>query len=74
MARLIIIPLIASLGLGAFSIWGLFTEGGRQSFDEMDGMYPFFAGVAAVFFLGINGSMWCIHRWRSRRKRSHESS
>jgi hypothetical protein len=27
---------------------GLFTVAGRQSYDEMDGLYPLIAGVAAA--------------------------
>ncbi len=34
--------------LGVFGYWGLFTEAGRHSFDEMDGMYPFSAGLLAI--------------------------
>jgi len=44
-----------AVGLGTFSYWGLFTEAGRSAFDEMDGLYPFYAGglaiVAALNFL-----------------------
>ena len=39
--------------LGAFGYWGLFTEAGRHSFDEMDGMFPFYAGVLAIVFFLI---------------------
>lgn len=39
--------------LGAFGYWGLFTEGGRHAFDEMDGMFPFFAGILAILFFMI---------------------
>jgi hypothetical protein len=39
--------------LGTFSYWGLFTEAGRHAFDEIDGMYPFFAGGLAVVLLLI---------------------
>ena len=37
--------------LGAFSYWGMMTETGRNRFDEMDGLYPFYAGILAVLAL-----------------------
>lgn len=42
------ILLVLAAGLGAFAYWGLLTDAGRQSFDEMDGMYPFYAGFLAI--------------------------
>lgn len=54
-----VILLIAGTGLCSFGYWGMFTTSGRRAYDEMDGMYPFFALlagslmiiVALVFFL-----------------------
>ena len=39
----------------AFGFWGLNTPAGQARFDEMDGMYPFFAGVAGgvLFAIGV---------------------
>lgn len=37
--------------LGAFSYWGMMTDAGRHRFDEMDGLYPFYAGILAVVAL-----------------------
>jgi len=73
MVRFSIVILIASLGLGAFSIWGLFAAGGRRNFDEMDGMYPFFAGCAAILLAVIGGLMLGVGLWQSHRNRLHDS-
>jgi len=35
----------------AFGAWGLFTSAGRRTFDEMDGLYPFFSLVGAGVLL-----------------------
>lgn len=43
--------LILSLACAAFAWWGMFTASGASHFDEMAGMIPFFAGVAAVVLL-----------------------
>ena len=49
--------------LGAFSYWGMTTDAGRHAFDEMDGLYPFYAGSLAVvaFLLSI---AWMAFRSR----------
>lgn len=39
-----------AMGL-AFAYWGLETSTGRAHFDEMDGLYPFFGGVAGAVFI-----------------------
>lgn len=39
--------------LGAFGYWGLLTEAGRHAFDEMDGIFPFYAGILAILFFLI---------------------
>ena len=38
---------VLALGLAGFGCGGLFTEAGSRRYDEMSGMYPFFALVAA---------------------------
>lgn len=35
----------------AFAYWGLETSMGRAHFDEMDGLYPFFGGVAGIVLI-----------------------
>ncbi len=46
------ILLSLAAAFGAFSYWGLYTDAGRHSFDEMDGLYPFFAGgLGVILFL-----------------------
>jgi hypothetical protein len=44
---------IAGLGLCIFGYWGMFTKAGSKAYDEMDGMYPFFAFIAGVVLLLI---------------------
>ncbi len=45
------ILLAFAIALGAFSYWGLFTEAGQHVFDEMDGLYPLYAGGHAIVAL-----------------------
>jgi len=40
--------ILASAGLIAFGYWGLETESGRRTFDEMAGMIPFGAAALGV--------------------------
>ncbi len=37
----------AAAALGLFAWWGIYTPAGNRAFDEMAGMIPFFAGIAA---------------------------
>jgi hypothetical protein len=55
--------LVLAIGLGIFSWWGMLTATGQRRFDEMDGMYPFFAGVAAGVFL-IAGAVLVALRYK----------
>lgn len=67
LARTSIALATIAVALGIFCWWGLFSAAGQRRFDEMDGMYPFFAGVGAVvlalgalmLFLTI---LWRRHR------------
>ncbi|WP_031496337.1 hypothetical protein [Bryobacter aggregatus] len=62
--RLTAILLLASAAaLGVFSYWGLFTTSGRQRFDEMSGMIPFFAGCLAALAAVSSGIAYLI-AWR----------
>ena len=61
----LIIALVA-VALGGFAVWGMFTRAGRQRFDEMDGMYPFFAGIAGAALLLVAGVLWGIATWWKR--------
>ncbi|MCB1541596.1 MAG: hypothetical protein KDJ25_12405 [Rhodoblastus sp.] len=49
----IVIAILVVLGLLglAFGVWGLFTDAGRARFDEMDGLIPFFGGVAGAILI-----------------------
>ena len=60
---------ITSAALGAFCWWGLFTTAGQRRFDEMDGMYPFFAGVAAAIMAVSAAALFLMLRWRHRQIR-----
>lgn len=59
--------ILASLALGGFAIWGVFTDAGQRRYDEMDGLYVYFAGLLAVvcFFTGC--ILLAIAQRRSRR-------
>ena len=50
----IILAVLGVIGL-AFGGWGLYTPGGAAMFDEMDGLYPFFGGVAGGICLFVAG-------------------
>ena len=43
MKALAIILLVAGAALCSFGYWGMFTFSGNRAYDEMDGIYPFFA-------------------------------
>ncbi|HPG04902.1 MAG: hypothetical protein KF904_18535 [Rhodoblastus sp.] len=45
-----VLVVLGLLGL-AFGVWGLFTDAGRARFDEMDGLIPFFGGVAGAILI-----------------------
>jgi len=57
--------LLAALALGLFAWWGLYTIEGRHRFDEMDGLYPFFAGCGAVVCLIVSAVLFALHRRRA---------
>jgi hypothetical protein len=66
-AALLIVP---SIGLGAFAWWGQYTVEGRTQYDEMDGLYPFDAGLLAGFLIVVAlGFAWLGARQRARRQR-----
>ena len=49
--RLIALLLGVAACAFTFGAWGLGTAAGRRAFDEMDGLYPFFALVLAGLLL-----------------------
>jgi hypothetical protein len=61
-----IIALVCALGLGIFSWWGTRTEAGRRKFDEMAGIIPEFAGVAAVLIGAIGVVLFVLILLRAR--------
>jgi TRAP-type C4-dicarboxylate transport system permease small subunit len=42
-----------AIGLIAFGCWGVFTKAGHQKYEEMAGMFPFFALAAGIILLVI---------------------
>ncbi|MEM7300929.1 MAG: hypothetical protein AAF468_07580 [Pseudomonadota bacterium] len=56
---------ILALTLLLFGYWGLETQSGRATFDEMDGLIPFFAGVIGGMFLLISLIWLTINRFRT---------
>jgi len=50
-----LITLLSALAipLGVFGYWGYFTYSGNKHFDEMDGLYPFFALLLSGFLFLI---------------------
>ncbi|MCC0001141.1 MAG: hypothetical protein H6870_19550 [Methylobacteriaceae bacterium] len=65
-----VLVVLGLLGL-AFGVWGLFTDAGRARFDEMDGLIPFFGGVAGAILI-IAGAVIPAFRFllRARKRRS----
>jgi hypothetical protein len=62
--------IVTAIGLGAFAWWGQYTVEGRRQYDEMDGLYPFGAGLlAAILVVVALGFAWLGARRRARRQR-----
>jgi hypothetical protein len=59
---------VAGAALAVFGWWGIYTAAGMRRFDEMDGLIPFFAGVAGLFLLSVAAIIALFAVWRSRRK------
>ena len=53
-----LVLLVLAVLLAAFSYWGIFTRTGAARFEEMAGMIPFFAGIAAGVLLVIAAVLW----------------
>jgi hypothetical protein len=60
MRRLSLILIALAALLAAFCAWGMFTPGGNAAFDEMAGMIPFFAGVAAALLAALAATTWLL--------------
>ena len=60
-----IATLLAACGFAllAFGWWGMYTDGGRRKYDEMDGIIPFFGLVAGAVFVVAATVVWW---WRGR--------
>jgi len=58
-----ILTLSAAL-LFCFGYWGCFTESGRVQYDEMNGMYPFFALIAACLLFLIALILFLIYKFK----------
>ena len=58
---------VFGLALVLFGLWGVLTQAGQATFPEMDGMIPFFAGVAGVGCLGVAGVWLLVRLLRARR-------
>ena len=54
--------LFAALIAITFAWWGLETEQGRQNFDEMDGLYPFFTGVGGLMLMALSLLLLILQR------------
>lgn len=67
LTRVAAVLLLLAVVLGVFCWWGLFTAAGSQRFDEMDGMYPFFAGVVAAFAVTCAIVLLLFAGWRRHR-------
>ena len=48
----------------AFAWWGMNTSAGRSRFDEMDGLYPFFTGIAGGVLLILALVIAAIALWK----------
>ncbi len=59
---------VIGLALVVFGWWGIYTAAGMRRYDEMDGLIPFFAGVAGVGLIVIAGMIALFAVWRSRRR------
>ena len=69
----IVIAILVVLGLlgMALGVWGLFTDAGRARFDEMDGLIPFFGGVAGATLIIVAAAIPAFRfLLRARRRRS----
>jgi hypothetical protein len=56
--------------LSAFAWWGQYTVEGRTQYDEMDGLYPFGAGLLGGFLVILaSGLVWLDARQLARRRR-----
>ena len=57
-------PVLLGLALVcfAFAYWGLETPEGRRAYDEMAGIIPFAAGVAALVLVVLAAAIW-LWRW-----------
>jgi TRAP-type C4-dicarboxylate transport system permease small subunit len=60
---------IAAIALISFGCWGMFTDAGNQKYDEMDGLYPFFALVGGCVLLLIALISFFISLLRSKQKK-----
>ena len=60
-ARIAVLLGLAAIGFG---YWGIFTAGGRRSFDEMAGIIPFVSLVAGIAAAVLGLLVVAYLRWR----------
>lgn len=68
MRLVVALLLLSAIGLGGFAWWGMSTAAGRARYDEMDGLYPFGAGVLAGFCVILALILAWIAARRARRR------
>jgi len=62
--KIFIVTMVLSGLIGlAFGYWGLYTQKGNARFDEMDGLYPFFGGVAGGALIVIAIAVLAFRYW-----------
>jgi hypothetical protein len=61
MKRIAMLLSIVSIPLLIFGYAGCFSDWGQKHYDEMNGMYPFFALVIGCFLLFISLVLLIIH-------------
>jgi hypothetical protein len=59
--------LVIALPLEVFAYWGLFTEAGGRAFDEMAGLFPFYAGLLGAGLALCGALLWWVAARRARR-------
>ncbi len=61
--------IVAAAALAIFAYWGIYTAAGRQAYDEMAGMVPFFAGILSAASIFCALVLLSLSRKRSSRLR-----
>lgn len=64
MRRLALVLLVIAAALELFAWWGLGTQSGARTFDEMDGLMPFFSAILGGGLAAVSAPIWLIARRR----------